>query len=276
MTSGYRFGPLLARGGTGVVHLATDRLGREVAVKRLALTGTAAEIETARRRIRREAEMLAAVDHPSIVPLLAVEDDGPDLLLVMPYLPGGSLADHVRRFGPMAPSGLDRLAPPLLDAVAAAHARGIVHRDISPGNILFDAGGRPVLADFGVATSRVHTAGLTRAGWTIGTPGFMSPEQARGEPAGPADAAHRPAVPAAALPAVRGDAAGRLHRRHPVRRRTRRLRRRSDRRVRGPARFGRRRRAAAGPPAGRQPGPSRRRRHLPHLRDRPLPAVLRR
>src|SRR3954452_12956707 len=188
MTSGYRLGPLLARGGTGVVHLATDRLGREGAVKRLGLTGTAAEIETARRRSRRGDRLLAALDHPSIVSLLAVEDDGPDLLLVMPYLPGGSLTDHVRRFGPMAPGQVDRLAGPLMDALAAAHARGVVHRDISPGNILFDGAGRPVLADFGVATSRMHTAGLTGAGWTIGTPGFMPPEQARGEPAGPASA----------------------------------------------------------------------------------------
>src|SRR4051812_17652346 len=129
MTSGYLLGPLLARGGTGVVHLATDRMGREVAVKRLALSGSAADIETARRRIRREAELLAALDHPSIMPLLAVEDDGPDVLLVMPYLPGGSLADHVRRFGPMAPGQVDRLAGPLMDALAAAHARGVVHRD---------------------------------------------------------------------------------------------------------------------------------------------------
>src|SRR5881628_328861 len=138
MTSGYLLGPLLARGGTGVVHLATDQLGREVAVKRLALTGSAADIETARRRIRREAEILAALDHPAIVPLLAVEDDGPDIVLVMPYFAGGSLADQVRRFGPMARSALDRLAPQLIDALAAAHASGVVHRDISPGNVLFD------------------------------------------------------------------------------------------------------------------------------------------
>jgi hypothetical protein len=173
----------LARGGMGVVDLARDDAGREVARKRVALYGTAEEVEGARRRIRREAEVLAALDHPGIVPLLAVEDEGDDVVLVMPYLPGGTLAERVAAHGPLPLEAVGDLAADLLDALAAAHRLGVVHRDIKPSNVLFAADGRALLSDFGVATWRDATAGLTITGSVVGTPGFMSPEQARGEPA---------------------------------------------------------------------------------------------
>ena len=177
----YRVVGLLGRGGMSVVELAEDAEGRPVARKRIPVHGSAAQAEQARRRLRREAEVLRALDHPGIVRLLEVEDDGTDLVLVMPFLPGGTLADRVAATGPLPAPQVEHLLDALLDALAAAHRRGVVHRDIKPDNILFDASGRPALADFGVAVARDMTGGLTATGMIIGTPTFMAPEQARGE-----------------------------------------------------------------------------------------------
>ncbi len=176
---------LLGRGGMAVVELAVDSHGVETARKRVSLHGSAREIELARRRIQREAEILASLHHPGIVPLLAVEDDGPDVVLVMPRM-ATSLADRVATEGPLGRVEVVTLARVLLDALSTAHRQGVVHRDIKPANILFDRSGRPALADFGIAVTRQFTPGLTGAGVVMGTPGFLAPEQARGEAATPA------------------------------------------------------------------------------------------
>jgi hypothetical protein len=173
----------LGRGGMGVVDLARGPDGTQVALKRLTLHGSAEEIARARQRIDREAEVLTRLDHPNVVPLLEVLVEGDELTLVMPYLPGGTLADRVSRHGPAPAAEVLRLADALGGALAAAHRAGVVHRDLKPANVLFDAEGVPHLADFGVASSRGDTAGLTAIGTVVGTPGFMAPEQARGEEA---------------------------------------------------------------------------------------------
>jgi len=170
----------------GVVDLAVDAHGRPVAVKRLALHGSMQDMHRARLRVRREAAALGALDHPGIVRLLDVVDDGDDVVLVMPYLSGGTLADRVHAHGPMPTEYVAALADQLLGALAAAHRAGIVHRDIKPGNVLFDEGGNAYLTDFGVATMRDATSGLTATEVVVGTPEFMAPEQARGERATPA------------------------------------------------------------------------------------------
>jgi hypothetical protein len=169
----------------GVVDLAIDDEGRPVACKRLLLHGSAHDMHRARQRIRREAAALARLDHPNIVPLLEVLDDGDDVVLVLPYLSGGTLADQVRHHGPLSPGQVEVVADALMGALATAHQHGIVHRDIKPANVLFDEHGRPYLTDFGVATLRDSTGGLTASGAVVGTPEFMAPEQARGEDAGP-------------------------------------------------------------------------------------------
>lgn len=179
----YEFVRRIGRGGMGTVDLAVAPDGTEVALKRLSLHGTPDELERARVRIRREAEVLGSLRHPHVVHLREVVDDGDDVVLVMDHLPGGTLAQRVAAEGPLAPDEVDRLADQLLDALAAAHRLGIVHRDIKPGNVLFDADGNPKLADFGVAVHRDATPGLTVTAAAVGTPGFMAPEQARGEPA---------------------------------------------------------------------------------------------
>jgi hypothetical protein len=175
----------LGRGGMGVVDLASDPRGNLVACKRLLLHGSADEMHRARHRIRREAAALARLRHPNIVPLLDVVDDGDDVVLVLPYLPGGTLAEQVAHHGTLSAGQVHVLADALFGALAEAHRQGIVHRDIKPANVLFDENGRPFLTDFGVATLRDATGGLTATGAVVGTPEFMAPEQARGEPAGP-------------------------------------------------------------------------------------------
>lgn len=176
----------LGRGGMGVVDLGRGADGTEVALKRLTLHGSAADIARARQRVQREARVLARLRHPNIVPLLDVLDDGRELTLVMPYLTGGTLADRVAHHGPAPAGEVQRLAGDLCGALAAAHRAGVVHRDLKPGNVLFDGAGVAHLADFGAASSHDDTAGLTASGTVVGTPSFMAPEQARGEGAGTA------------------------------------------------------------------------------------------
>jgi len=176
----------LGRGGMGVVDLARDENGNKVALKRLTLTGSASEIARSRQRLLREAEVLRKLHHPNVVGLLDVVDEGDEIVLVMPYMSGGSLAERVAQHGPAPADEVERQARRLLGALSSAHRAGIVHRDIKPANILFDERGEPCLADFGVALSRDQTHGLTVAGMVVGTPGFMAPEQARGEPVSPA------------------------------------------------------------------------------------------
>ena len=176
----------LGRGGMGVVDLARTPDGRKVALKRLTLQGSAREIARARQRLLREADVLRRLDHRHVVGLYDVIDEGDEIVLVMPYLSGGSLAERVAQHGPAPADEVERQARGLLAALAEAHRAGIVHRDIKPANVLFDDQGQPCLADFGVALSRDQTQGLTVAGMVVGTPGFMAPEQARGEPVSPA------------------------------------------------------------------------------------------
>ncbi len=148
----------------GVVDLAADDDGHPVALKHLVLHGSARDMARARQRIRREAEALSRLDHPNIVRLIDLVDDGDEVVLVMPYLSGGTLADHVRQSGPLAPGQVALLADTLLDALATAHREGVIHRDIKPSNVLFDDSGRAYLADFGMATIRDATSGLTATG----------------------------------------------------------------------------------------------------------------
>ena len=176
---------VLGRGGSAVVELALDGHGRPVATKRVALTGSAPQMHAARRRLRREAEVLQRLAHPGIVPILDVIDDGSDLILVFPAL-RENLEDRVGRLGPLPPPEVAAMGRVLLAALATAHRHGVVHRDIKPANVLFDQDGRPALSDFGTAITRELTAGLTPADATVGTPMWMAPEQARGEPATPA------------------------------------------------------------------------------------------
>jgi hypothetical protein len=182
---GYEVVGVLGRGGSAVVELAIDADGSWVATKRVALAGSAAQMHAARQRLRREAQVLRELAHPGIVPILDVIDDGSDVVLVFPPF-RENLEDRVSRLGPLPASEVATIGRVLLGALAAAHRQGVVHRDIKPANVLFDDAGEPALSDFGVAVTHDVTAGLTPTGTVIGTPMWMAPEQARGDPAGPA------------------------------------------------------------------------------------------
>jgi hypothetical protein len=170
----------------GVVDLARDQDGNQVAMKRLTLHGSASEVLRSRQRLLREAEVLRRLHNPSVVGLIDVVEEGDDIVLVMPYMSGGNLSERVAQHGPAPPDEIDKLAQRLLGALAEAHAIGIIHRDVKPANVLYDEHAEPHLADFGLAHTWDQTHGLTVAGMVVGTPGFMPPEQARDEPLTPA------------------------------------------------------------------------------------------
>lgn len=167
----------LARGGTGIVFAARQlRLGRTVAVKLLA-AGLFAEPET-RERFLAEVQAIARLAHPGIVPLLEAGEWEDQAYFIMPLLAGGSLAQALRDGRSHSPAEAAALLAPLARAVHYAHQRGVLHRDIKPGNILLDESGRPFLTDFGVAKFVERETVLTRTHSFLGTPSYMSPEQA--------------------------------------------------------------------------------------------------
>jgi serine/threonine protein kinase len=179
----YRLGDRIGRGGMATVYRATDeQLDRLVAVK--VMRGELAEDAQFVRRFTGEARRAASVVHPNVV---AVYDVGADRrpYMVMELVEGGDLAAHLRREGRLDPAHAARIVAGAADAVAAAHAAGLVHRDVKPGNILIGSDGRAMVADFGIARATGEES-MTRTGAALGSVDYFSPEQARGERAGPA------------------------------------------------------------------------------------------
>jgi serine/threonine protein kinase len=169
----------LGRGGMAIVFRARERaLERDVAIKVLprALTFDAALVE----RFQREARIAAALEHPHIVPIHRVGRAGDTIFFVMKHVKDGSLADRLRDRHHLPAEEVHKILVEVGSAMAYAAERGVVHRDIKPENILFDESGRAMLTDFGIARSADATQ-MTRAGTSVGTPRYMSPEQARGK-----------------------------------------------------------------------------------------------
>jgi hypothetical protein len=168
----------IGRGGMGTVWLCRDEvLGREVAVKQIgALPGESA---TETRRAMREARSAAALNHPNAVAVYDVVDHVERPWLVMEYVEGETLADEISRDGQLSPRRVADIGAQLAGALARAHERRIVHRDIKPGNVLIDKAGRPKISDFGIARGHGDDQ-LTQIGFVTGTPGYLSPELARG------------------------------------------------------------------------------------------------
>ncbi len=179
---GYEVLGLLGEGGMGRVYLARDlMLERRVAIKtispRLAGTGSAA------RRFLREARAMAGVEHPNVVRIYGFGEIEGRAYFVMEFVDGESLSARMARVTRLTPPAAFAVARDVAQALAAAWKRGIVHRDVKPGNILLDVEDRAKVTDFGLArpTSRDDDADVTGAGAIVGTPHYMSPEQARGE-----------------------------------------------------------------------------------------------
>jgi eukaryotic-like serine/threonine-protein kinase len=168
----------IGRGGMGTVWLCRDEvLGREVAVKQIgALPGESA---TETKRAMREARSAAALNHPNAVAVYDVVDHDGLPWLVMEYVEGQTLADEISHDGRLSPQRVADIGAQLAGALARAHERGVVHRDIKPGNVLIDKAGRPKISDFGIARGHGDEQ-LTQIGFITGTPGYLSPELARG------------------------------------------------------------------------------------------------
>ncbi|MBL4846591.1 MAG: protein kinase [Planctomycetes bacterium] len=178
---GYQLLGRLGRGGMGEVWLAEDPNGVKVAIKTLR-----ADVIHEAARFKREVEVLTSLDHPGIVRCLSgLEYEGQVAFYAMEFVPGRDLAATLAAKGQLTPAVAVDLTVRLLSALGAAHAAGIVHRDVKPGNVLVGPDGRPRLTDFGLARSLDATR-LTSAGTILGSPAYMSPEQANGEEAGPA------------------------------------------------------------------------------------------
>jgi serine/threonine-protein kinase len=178
----------LGRGGMGAVYLARDvRLDRSVALK--VLPPEFAGDSALRERFLRETRTAASFSHPNIVPVHAVEERDGLIAFAMGYVEGESVAERVRRAGPLDVRATVRLLQDIGYALAYAHGRGVVHRDIKPDNIMLErATGRALLMDFGISRSIAttveptgRTQGLTRVGEVVGTAEYMSPEQASGD-----------------------------------------------------------------------------------------------
>jgi serine/threonine protein kinase len=186
----YALGEVLGQGGMGTVWLATDRvLERRVAVKEVTFPLHVTEEERAvlRERTMREARAAGRLEHPHVTTVYdVVEEDGKPWL-VMKHVVARSLQEVIEERGPLPPAEVARIGLHVLDALGAAHALGIVHRDVKPANVLVGPDGSGCLTDFGIATTTGDSS-LTTHGALIGSPSYMAPERAHGdEPRPPVD-----------------------------------------------------------------------------------------
>ncbi|MEP6476220.1 MAG: serine/threonine-protein kinase [Actinomycetota bacterium] len=181
MAGRYRTGALLGRGGMGEVYDAVDlRLDRPVALKRL--RADMAEDPSMRRRVQTEARLAARLTHANVVTVFDSGLDGGHPFIVMERLEGRTLADEMAG-GPMPTDRACAMALQVLGALAAAHAIGLIHRDVKPGNILAATGEGWKVADFGIATSTDSDHTITRTGELLGSPSYLAPERLEGHAA---------------------------------------------------------------------------------------------
>ncbi|MDQ6873997.1 MAG: serine/threonine protein kinase [Actinomycetota bacterium] len=183
----YRLLERLGQGGMGTVWKAHDEvLGRTVAVKEVDLPQlNDADKTLLRERTMREARAAARMAHPNAVTVYDVVEDGGKPWIIMALVAADSLADVVRDHGPLPPGQVAEIGLAVLSALQAAHAAGILHRDVKPGNVLLGRDGQVVLTDFGIATLEGDPS-LTSTGLLLGAPAYIAPERARGLEPGPA------------------------------------------------------------------------------------------
>src|SRR6476646_3829833 len=179
----YALSEVIGRGGMGTVWLATDRvLEREVALKEVTFSVDLTEEERTvlRERTMREARAAARLDHPCVTTVYdVIEEDGRPWL-VMEHVSARSLQEIIEEQGPLPPTAVARIGLDVLAALEAAHAAGIVHRDVKPANVLVGPDGHAFLTDFGIATTTGDSARTTQ-GASIGSPSYRAPERANGE-----------------------------------------------------------------------------------------------
>jgi Protein kinase domain len=185
--AGYRVASFIGRGGMAVVYKAEDlRLGRNVALKLLA--PELSQNEKFQQRFMRESRLAAAIDHPNIIPIYEAGEVGGLLYIVMRYVEGSDLKKVIEQEGPLDPVRVSMLLRQVAGALDAAHARGLVHRDVKPGNVLLASGTGPededhvYLTDFGLTKRSSSLSGLTVTGHFLGTIDYVAPEQITGNP----------------------------------------------------------------------------------------------
>jgi serine/threonine protein kinase len=185
LSANYELESEIGRGGMGIVYSARDkRLKREIAVK--VLPPELSFRADIRQRFLREAETAAQLNHPNIVPIYTVEEKDNLVYFVMAYIKGDNLGQRLQQHGPIPPVEVRRILREVADALAYAHHRNVIHRDIKPDNIIIDEEtGRAMVTDFGIARALTDSGDsrLTATGMAIGTPAYMSPEQSAGDQA---------------------------------------------------------------------------------------------
>ena len=168
----------IARGGMGVVYKARHRKLNRVAAVKMILGGRFSS-EDELQRFHIEAEAAARLDHPGIVPVYEIGEQDGQAFFAMKYVDGGSLADRIGTLQTDPRQAVHMLAT-VARAVHHAHQRGVLHRDLKPANILIDESNQPLVTDLGLAKSTADNSRLTKTGAVLGTPSYMSPEQATG------------------------------------------------------------------------------------------------
>jgi serine/threonine protein kinase len=177
--AGYRIERLLGRGGMGRVYLAEDtRLGRKVALK--LLDPELAEDQRFRDRFTRESRLAASLDHPNVVPIHEAGEADGVLFIAMRYVEGTDLARLIERGGPLSPERTLTIVSQVAAALDAAHRRGLIHRDVKPGNILVGEDDHTYLTDFGLIKRREQGTALTKTGQFMGSVDYAAPEQIEG------------------------------------------------------------------------------------------------
>ena len=183
LSANYELESEIGRGGMGIVYCAKDRrLKREIAVK--VLPPELSFRADIRQRFLREAETAAQLNHPNNVPIYTVEERENLVYFVMSYIKGDNLGQRLQQHGPIPPVEVRRILREVADALAYAHHRNVIHRDIKPDNIIIDEEtGRAMVTDFGIARALTDSGDsrLTATGMAIGTPAYMSPEQSAGD-----------------------------------------------------------------------------------------------
>ena len=180
LSSEYEIGEEIGRGGMAIVYRALEKgLAREVAIKVLPPHFTFDDSFV--QRFQREARIAAGLEHPHIVPIYRVGQSGDVIYLVMKLLRGQALSDRLREHGVLPPAEVARVMSEVASALDYAAKHGVVHRDVKPDNIMLDTDDRCIVTDFGIARSAAESP-LTSTGMSVGTPRYMSPEQARAKP----------------------------------------------------------------------------------------------
>ncbi|GAB4510285.1 MAG: hypothetical protein OHK0046_06820 [Anaerolineae bacterium] len=176
----YELKERIGEGGFGAVYRAHQQLiGREVAVK--IILPQYANRPDFIRRFETEAQLVARLEHPHIVPLYDYWREPTGAYLVMRWLRGGSVQDYLNKEGPLPPKRVSQILDQIAEALAVAHRQGVVHRDLKPENLMLDENGNTYLSDFGIAKDLVNEANITQKNAIVGSPAYLSPEQIRGD-----------------------------------------------------------------------------------------------